>query len=89
MTAVPKDLVADLTAYLADPTPDVALVVRHSGAPRGRKAADAARAGSPDPERDARLGRARWLVEELRVSLFAQQLGTAEPVSAKRIRALL
>jgi ATP-dependent helicase HrpA len=27
----------------------------------------------------------RWMVEELRVSLFAQHLGTAHPVSAKRI----
>ena len=27
-----------------------------------------------------------WLLEELRVSLFAQSLGTAAPVSAKRIR---
>jgi ATP-dependent helicase HrpA len=27
----------------------------------------------------------RWMVEELRVSLFAQHLGTAYPVSAKRI----
>ena len=27
----------------------------------------------------------RWLLEELRVSLFAQQLGTARPVSAKRL----
>jgi ATP-dependent helicase HrpA len=27
----------------------------------------------------------RWLIEELRVSLFAQQLGTARPVSAKRL----
>ena len=27
----------------------------------------------------------RWMIEELRVSLFAQQLGTAYPVSAKRI----
>ncbi len=27
----------------------------------------------------------RWLIEELRVSLFAQQLGTARPVSAKRV----
>jgi ATP-dependent helicase HrpA len=26
-------------------------------------------------------GRLRWLVEEFRVSLFAQTLGTAEPVS--------
>jgi ATP-dependent helicase HrpA len=27
----------------------------------------------------------RWLLEELRVSLFAQQLGTRRPVSAKRL----
>lgn len=27
----------------------------------------------------------RWMTEELRVSLFAQQLGTAYPISAKRI----
>lgn len=27
----------------------------------------------------------RWMIEELRVSLFAQQLGTAYPVSAKRV----
>ena len=31
----------------------------------------------------------RWLLEEMRVSLFAQQLGTAVSVSAKRIRARL
>ena len=31
------------------------------------------------------LVRARWLLEELRISLFAQSLGTAEPVSAQRI----
>jgi ATP-dependent helicase HrpA len=30
-----------------------------------------------------------WLLEELRVSQFAQGLGTREPVSAKRIRRLL
>jgi ATP-dependent helicase HrpA len=29
--------------------------------------------------------RYRWLLEELRVSLFAQTLGTAAPVSAKRL----
>jgi ATP-dependent helicase HrpA len=27
----------------------------------------------------------RWLIEEFRVSLWAQQLGTARPVSEKRI----
>jgi ATP-dependent helicase HrpA len=29
----------------------------------------------------------RWLLEEFRVSLFAQALGTSEPVSAKRLQA--
>lgn len=33
----------------------------------------------------ARTGSFRWLVEEFRVSLFAQELGTAEPVSAVRL----
>jgi ATP-dependent helicase HrpA len=32
-----------------------------------------------------RLQAVRWMIEELRVSLFAQQLGTPEPVSEKRI----
>jgi ATP-dependent helicase HrpA len=32
-----------------------------------------------------RLGEHRWLLEEYRISLFAQQLGTAVPVSRKRI----
>ena len=27
----------------------------------------------------------RWMLEELRVSLFAQQLGTPAPISEKRI----
>ncbi|HVF19887.1 MAG TPA: ATP-dependent RNA helicase HrpA [Mycobacteriales bacterium] len=31
----------------------------------------------------------RWLLEELRVSLFAQSLGTAQPVSERRIREAL
>lgn len=35
------------------------------------------------------LVRARWLIEELRVSLFAQQLRTAEPVSLQRIQKAL
>jgi ATP-dependent helicase HrpA len=43
---------------------------------------------------DGRLdgGRAqalRWLLEEYRISLFAQQLGTAQPVSRKRLERLL
>jgi ATP-dependent helicase HrpA len=35
------------------------------------------------------LVRARWLLEELRVSLFAQTLGTKEPVSLQRIKKAL
>ncbi len=35
---------------------------------------------------DARLDEIRWMLEELRVSLFAQELKTAHPVSLKRIR---
>ena len=31
----------------------------------------------------------RWMLEEFRVSVFAQELGTAEPVSVKRLEALL
>ena len=31
------------------------------------------------------LCRYRWMLEELRVSFFAQSLGTAQPVSAKRL----
>jgi len=44
--------------------------------------------GRVPPTRDASdaLVRTRWLLEEYRVSLFAQQLGTAEPVSLQRIQ---
>ncbi len=49
---------------------------------RWRARTAAARAAGRD---DPRLDEIRWLLEELRVSLFAQALGTAEPVSVKRI----
>ena len=38
---------------------------------------------------DAEVDSLRWLIEELRVSLFAQELKTAEPVSAKRLAKLV
>ncbi len=38
-------------------------------------------AQGPDPARE----RLRWLIEELRISLFAQQLGTVEKVSVARL----
>jgi ATP-dependent helicase HrpA len=34
----------------------------------------------------ARMDEYRWLLEELRVSLFAQELRTPQPVSAKRLQ---
>ncbi|MBP0049484.1 ATP-dependent RNA helicase HrpA [Marinobacterium sp. AK62] len=40
-------------------------------------------------ERPERLIKMRWMLEEYRVSLFAQQLGTRETVSNKRLRQLL
>ncbi|QDW64475.1 DUF3418 domain-containing protein [Oerskovia sp. KBS0722] len=46
-------------------------------------------AGPADAARLAELDEARWLIEEFRVSLFAQQLGTDGPVSEKRIRKVL
>ncbi|WP_456824934.1 ATP-dependent RNA helicase HrpA [Cellulomonas sp. P5_E12] len=39
--------------------------------------------------RDAELRELRWMLEELRVSLFAQQLGTPVPVSTTRIKKAL
>jgi ATP-dependent helicase HrpA len=38
--------------------------------------------------RDPALAQFRWMLEEFRVSLFAQELGTAVPVSTKRLEKL-
>jgi ATP-dependent helicase HrpA len=44
----------------------------------------------PEAERDGPAAReVRWMIEELRVSLFAQTLGTRGPVSERRILAAL
>jgi ATP-dependent helicase HrpA len=39
--------------------------------------------------RQAEIDLLRWLIEEYRVSLFAQQLGTSRPVSGKRLNKLI
>ena len=66
---------------------------------RGDPARDAARLGELRPLESrwlkrvaelrgaphARLDEYRWLLEELRVSLFAQELRTPQPVSVKRL----
>jgi ATP-dependent helicase HrpA len=42
-----------------------------------------------DTQRRAAIDRLRWLIEEYRVQLFAQELKTREPVSDKRLRKLV
>jgi len=42
-----------------------------------------------DRTRWERYQRIRWLLEEFKVSVFAQELGTAEKVSAKKLDELL
>ncbi|WP_022917488.1 ATP-dependent RNA helicase HrpA [Ruania albidiflava] len=49
----------------------------------------AVRSAEHEPVRAARLAPVRWQLEELRVSFFAQQLGTPVTVSEKRIRKAL
>lgn len=43
----------------------------------------------PNQSTPAELAKIKWMLEEFRVSLFAQELGTAHPVSEKRIRTAL
>ena len=55
------------------------------------KDTEKARALAPFMDWEARVPSAqreafRWLLEEFRVSVFAQELGTAQPVSAQRLR---
>ncbi|WP_336857175.1 ATP-dependent RNA helicase HrpA [Sinomonas albida] len=50
---------------------------------------DAAAALAPTGRNAAKLESVRWMIEELRVSLFAVELGTAGKVSEKRVRQAL
>lgn len=88
LKTTPFERVAHLPRYLRG------MQVRAERARRDL-AKDAARAAELAPfvaavkKLGGRAGELRWLVEELRVSLFAQELGTAEPVSAVRLARLL
>ncbi|OLO69687.1 DUF3418 domain-containing protein [Actinomyces oris] len=104
ITATPPEHLAHLERYLralamrvekAASSPsaasqDTALAFQVSQA---REVVDKARAKAAslpaDPQREALLEEARWMVEELRVSLFAQTLGTSRKVSLQRITKLL
>ena len=52
---------------------------------KAREKAGMQPAGPRRDEMTARVEKARWMVEEFRVSLWAQELGTPRPVSLKRI----
>ena len=104
ITATPPEHLAHLERYLralvmrvekAASSPsaasqDAALAFQVSQA---REVVDKARAKAAslpaDPQREALLEEARWMVEELRVSLFAQTLGTSRKVSLQRITKLV
>ena len=70
----------------ADPERDARLAaeIARIETPYRREAVSRARYGTPPAE----LEQFGWLLEELRVSLFAQELRTPVPVSAKRLAKL-
>jgi ATP-dependent helicase HrpA len=76
-----KGVVMRLDKWRADPARDAARLaeVRPLEQRWQRKLAE--RKGTPD----ARLAEFRWQLEELRISLFAQELRTPQPVSVKRL----
>ncbi|MBE7425178.1 MAG: DUF3418 domain-containing protein [Ideonella sp.] len=76
-----KAIVLRLDKLRSDPTRDAARMteLRPLEQRYARRASE--RRGKPD----ARLDEYRWLLEELRVSFFAQELRTPQPVSVKRL----
>ena len=76
-----------LDTAAADPGRDAErmAVVREVTEAYQETVADLPAARRSDPDVQA----VRWMIEELRVSLFAQLLGTSGPVSEKRIHAAL
>ena len=93
LCATPIDRLAHLPRYLkaasaridklrADPARDARLMAELAPLLQNLQRARAALKG----ELDARLDDFRWMIEELRVSLFAQELRTPMPVSVKRLQ---
>jgi ATP-dependent helicase HrpA len=77
-----KALAARLDKLKNDPARDAARTAEIAALQTPLLRELAARKGVPD----ARLEEFRWLLEELRVSLFAQELRTPMPVSVKRLQ---
>ena len=103
ITVTPPEYLAHLERYLralvmrvekaasapSAASQDAALAFQVSQAQEVVDKARAKAASLPtDPQRKALLEEARWMVEELRVSLFAQTLGTSRKVSLQRITKL-
>jgi len=76
-----KAIVLRLDKLRADPARDVQRMAEVRAQDQRYARLLAERKGQPD----ARLQELRWLLEELRVSLFAQELRTPQPVSVKRL----
>ncbi|WP_082988288.1 ATP-dependent RNA helicase HrpA [Bordetella bronchialis] len=77
-----KAAVARIDKLRADPGRDQRLMAEMAPLLTQYQRARAALKGAPD----ARLDEFRWLLEELRVALFAQELRTPMPVSVKRLQ---
>jgi ATP-dependent helicase HrpA len=76
-----KAIVMRLDKWRADPARDAQRLAELRPLEQRYLRRLAERKGVPD----ARLDEFRWLLEELRVSLFAQELRTPQPVSVKRL----
>ena len=96
VAATPPDRLGHLPRYLRaigrrlekleqDPSRDRRLAQQVE--PHWRRCLERLEARGVEPLQDEAFARYRWLVEEYRVSLFAQELGTAEKVSDKRLAA--
>ncbi|HMN82428.1 MAG TPA: ATP-dependent RNA helicase HrpA [Burkholderiaceae bacterium] len=77
-----KAVAMRLDKLKGDPARDAARQAEMAPLQQGYRRALAGRKG----HRDARLEDFRWALEELRVSLFAQELRTPMPVSVKRLQ---
>ncbi len=93
VTATPVEQLSHLPRYLkaialridklaADPQRDAARMAEMAPLLKSWQRAHAARKGA----HDSALESFRWLLEELRVALFAQELRTPMPVSVKRLQ---
>ena len=82
LTRYLKAIVMRIDKRVADPRRDDDRMAELAPLLRAWQRADAQRKGAPDE----RLDGFRWMLEELRVALFAQELRTPMPVSIKRLQ---